>query len=226
MPLFNNKAFTLQQQRGRFITIEGIEGGGKSSNIQFVADYLAQHKIDCIITREPGGTTVAEAIRAVVLDKRLPNMHPDTELLLMFAARAEHLQKKILPALHAGKWVISDRFTDATYAYQGGGRGINTTRIAELEQWTQGELQPDLTLLLDLDVEVGLQRTRERGEADRFEEETVAFFQRIRQHYQQRAHLYPERYRVINAAEPLTQVQQQLSQTLAQYFADDFVQVG
>ncbi|MGV6808249.1 MAG: dTMP kinase, partial [bacterium] len=173
------------------------------------------------ITREPGGTTVAEAIRALVLDKRLPNMHPDTELLLMFAARAEHLQKKILPALHAGQWVISDRFTDATYAYQGGGRGINTTRIAELERWTQGDVQPDLTLLLDLDVEIGLQRTRQRGDADRFEEETVTFFQRIRQHYLQRAECYPKRYRVINAAQPFRQVQQQLSQTLDQYFAQN-----
>lgn len=221
-----NNSLKNGKQRGRFITVEGVEGGGKSSNIQYIADFLAQHKIDCVITREPGGTTVAEAIRAVVLDKRLPNMHPDTELLLMFAARAEHLQKKILPALHAGQWVISDRFTDATYAYQGGGRGINTTRIAALERWTQGEVQPDLTLLLDLDVEVGLQRTRQRGEVDRFEEETVAFFQRIRQHYLQRAKCYPERYRVINAAQPLMQVQQQLNQTLAQYFARTQMQTG
>ncbi|HHC74566.1 MAG TPA: dTMP kinase [Thiothrix sp.] len=221
-----NNSLKNGKQRGRFITVEGVEGGGKSSNIQYIADFLAQHKIDCVITREPGGTTVAEAIRAVVLDKRLPNMHPDTELLLMFAARAEHLQKKILPALHAGQWVISDRFTDATYAYQGGGRGINTTRIAALERWTQGEVQPDLTLLLDLDVEVGLQRTRQRGEVDRFEEETVAFFQRIRQHYLQRAKCYPERYRVINAAQPLMQVQQQLNQTLAQYFACTQMQTG
>lgn len=206
-------------QRGRFITVEGVEGGGKSSNIQFIAAFLAAHKIDCIVTREPGGTVVAEAIREVVLDKRLPNMHHDTELLLMFAARAEHLQKKILPALQAGQWVISDRFTDATYAYQGGGRGIDTTRIAALEKWTQGDLQPDLTLLFDLDVEVGLQRTRQRGDADRFEEETLAFFQRIRQHYQQRASHYPERYRIINAAEDLTTVQQQLSQVFEQYFA-------
>jgi len=206
-------------QRGRFITVEGVEGGGKSSNIQFIADFLAEYKIDCIVTREPGGTIVAEAIRAVVLDKRLPKMHHDTELLLMFAARAEHLQKKILPALQAGQWVISDRFTDATYAYQGGGRGIDTTRIAALEKWTQGDLQPDLTLLFDLDVEVGLQRTRQRGEADRFEEETLAFFQRIRQHYQQRARMYPERYHTINATEDLTAVQQQLSQVFKQYFA-------
>lgn len=216
MQLANRQANA--NQRGRFITVEGVEGGGKSSNIQFIADFLTEHKIDCIVTREPGGTTVAEAIREVVLDKRLPKMHHDTELLLMFAARAEHLQKKIVPALQAGQWVISDRFTDATYAYQGGGRGIDTTRIAALEKWTQGDLQPDLTLLFDLDVEVGLQRTRQRGEADRFEEETLAFFQRIRQHYQQRARMYPERYRIINAAEDLTTVQQQLSQVFEQYF--------
>lgn len=207
-------------KRGQFITVEGIEGGGKSSNIKFLADYLKAKNIKVIVTREPGGTDVAEAIRNVLLDVTLPSMHQDTELLLMFAARAEHLQAKILPALAAGTWVISDRFTDATYAYQGGGRGISVSRIAELEAWVQGQLRPDHTLLFDLDAELGLQRTRKRGEADRFEQEQVAFFERVRHRYLQMAERDADRYHKVDASQPLDNVQKQLAVILDQLLND------
>lgn len=197
-------------KRGKFITVEGVEGGGKSSNIHFLSQYLGDKGIDVIVTREPGGTDVAEAIRHVLLDVNLPSMHENTELLLMFAARAEHLQTKILPALAAGKWVISDRFTDATYAYQGGGRGVSLSKISALENWVQGDLRPDYTLLFDLDVELGLQRTRQRGAADRFEQEQVEFFQRIRESYLQMAEKESKRFYQIDAAQSLDKVQQQL----------------
>jgi dTMP kinase len=190
----------VELMRGRFITFEGIEGAGKTTQILRLRDYLVSQKIDCLLTREPGGTEVAEVIRSVVLDKTLQTMHSDTELLLIFAARAEHLQQKILPALQRGQWVLCDRFTDASYAYQGYGRGISLERMTVLEQWVQGELQPDLTLLFDLPVAMGLSRAGKRGEADRFESETVDFFTRVRDGYLQRAHRYPERFRVIDAS--------------------------
>lgn len=207
-------------KRGQFITVEGVEGGGKSSNISFLADYLKAKNIKVIVTREPGGTDVAEAIRNVLLDVTLPPMHQDTELLLMFAARAEHLQAKILPALAAGTWVISDRFTDATYAYQGGGRGISVSKIAELEAWVQGQLRPDHTLLFDLDAELGLQRTRKRGEADRFEQEQVAFFERVRHRYLQMAERDADRYHKVDASQSLDNVQKQLAVILDQLLND------
>lgn len=200
--------------KGKFITVEGVEGGGKSTNIAFISDYLHAKNIPHILTREPGGTEVAEEIRRVLLDKNLPGMHEDTELLLMFAARAEHLRKKIIPALESGHWVISDRFTDATYAYQGGGRGISIERIAELESWVQGELRPDATLLFDLDAETGLQRTRQRGEADRFEEEAIDFFNNVRNQYLTMAEQETHRYRIIHAEQALENVQVQLTQVL------------
>jgi dTMP kinase len=200
--------------KGKFITVEGVEGGGKSTNIAFISDYLHAKNIPHLLTREPGGTAVAEEVRRVLLDKNLPGMHEDTELLLMFAARAEHLRKKILPALADGQWVISDRFTDATYAYQGGGRGISIERIAELENWVQGELRPDATLLFDLDAETGLQRTRKRGEADRFEEEAIDFFNNVRKQYLTMAEQEPQRYQVINAGQTLENVQAQLTQVM------------
>ena len=201
-------------KRGKFITIEGVEGGGKSTNIAYIAKQLDAAGIEYILTREPGGTEVAEVIRSILLDSDLPAMHEDTELLLMFAARAEHLQKKILPALAAGKWVICDRFTDSSYAYQSGGRGIAIERIATLENWVQGELRPDITLLFDLNADVGLARTRIRGEADRFEKEAVDFFNAVRQQYLTMAKQYPERYRLINAQQDLPEVQQQVQKVL------------
>lgn len=197
-------------KRGVFITLEGGEGAGKSTNASWLADYLRSHGKTVLVTREPGGTEVAEAIREVLLSPDLPGMHADTELLLMFAARNEHLHTKILPALEQGTWVICDRFTDATYAYQGYGRGISLSRIAELERWVQGDLHPDYVILFDLDVTTGMARAQARGRADRFEQEHAAFFERIRAGYQHRAGQLPQRYPLINAAEPLEQVRQQL----------------
>jgi dTMP kinase len=197
-------------KRGVFISLEGGEGAGKSTNATWLADYLRSQGKTVLVTREPGGTEVAEAIREVLLSPELPGMNADTELLLMFAARNEHLQSKILPALGQGTWVICDRFTDATYAYQGYGRGISLARIAELEHWVQGNLRPDYVILFDLDVATGMARAQARGRADRFEQEHVAFFERIRVGYQERAQQSPQRYPIINAAQSLEQVRQQL----------------
>ncbi len=206
--------------RGRFITIEGGEGAGKSSNLDFVRRYLEQRGVELVTTREPGGTPLGEAIRAILLDRRNREMADDTELLLMFAARAQHLAERILPALEAGKWVLCDRFTDATYAYQGGGRGIPGERIAVLEQWVQKGLQPDLTLLLDIPVEEGMARAGARSAPDRFESERIAFFERVRAAYLERARRFPERYRVIDASRPLAQVQRSLAEVLEAWLAE------
>ncbi|MEZ5535807.1 MAG: dTMP kinase [Thiolinea sp.] len=197
--------------RGCFITLEGGEGAGKTTHVQSVCEYLQQQGVDVITTREPGGTEVAEAIRAVLLSPELPDMHADTELLLMFAARNEHLQRKIIPALEQGQWVICDRFTDATYAYQGYGRGLSLARIQELETWVQGALRPDFTLLFDLDVATGMQRVRQRSAAnavqtDRFEREQTAFYEKIRQGYLQRARQSPEQFYVLDASQSIEQV--------------------
>ena len=187
-------------QRGRFITLEGIEGAGKSTQVAPLVDALARSGIDAIATREPGGTPEAEAIRALLLDPAYRALGKDAELLLVFAARAEHIEKVIRPALRRGHWVVCDRFTDATFAYQGAGRRIGSPRIAVLEDWVQGELRPDLTLLLDLPVSVGQARIRARN-ADRFEREGSAFFERVRATYLERARTAPERYRIIDASE-------------------------
>ena len=187
-------------QRGRFITLEGIEGAGKSTQVAPLVEELARSGIDAIATREPGGTPEAEAIRALLLDPAHRSLGKDAELLLVFAARAEHIEKVIRPALERGRWVVCDRFTDATFAYQGAGRGIGSPRVAVLEDWVQGELRPDLTLLLDLPVSVGQARIRARG-ADRFEREGSAFFERVRATYLERAREAPERYRIIDASE-------------------------
>lgn len=199
---------------GIFITFEGVEGGGKTTNINFIAERLKKEGKQILLTREPGGTEVSEAIREILLSKALPSMHQDTELLLMFASRAEHLQKKILPALEQGVWVLCDRFTDASYAYQGGGRGIAMERIALLENWVQGDCHPDYTFLFDLDAQTGLSRAKSRGETDRFEQEDIEFFNRIRAKYLQMAEQYSHRYRIINAQPHLQQVQQQVNETL------------
>ena len=196
--------------KGKFITIEGSEGAGKSTNIQFIEDYLTEHNIPFILTREPGGTPLAEKIRDLLLDKANTSLCDDTELLLMFAARAQHLNEKIIPALEAGKWVISDRFTDASYAYQGGGRGLSWQKIAQLEQWVQGDLRPDATILLDIPVEQGMQRVRDRGETDRFEQEQLSFFQRIRDSYLKLAKDNPERFYIINTLPAIAEVHKQL----------------
>lgn len=195
---------------GRFITLEGGEGAGKSTNMAYVAGRLRAAGISVTLTREPGGTPLAERIRGLLLDPRNDGMHPDTELLLMFAARAQHLQELVLPALARGEWVLCDRFTDATYAYQGGGRQLDNARIAQLESWVQDGFQPYRTLLFDLPVAVGLQRAGERGELDRFEQEKTAFFERVRDAYLERARLFPQRFRVIDAGRDLQEVQSSL----------------
>ena len=203
----------MSNKQGLFITIEGGEGVGKSTNIAFIAQQLQQRGIDLQLTREPGGTALAEQIRSLLLTPQAADadkMHHNTELLLVFAARAQHLESVIKPALAEGRWILCDRFTDATYAYQGGGRGISKSRIGELENWVQGKLRPDFTILLDAPVEVGMQRASERGELDRFEREQQQFFEAVRQAYLAQAAANPKRYRVVDASLPLAQVQKQL----------------
>lgn len=203
--------------RGLFITVEGTEGVGKTTNIAWIRECLLQHGIEPEMTREPGGTALAEEIRSMLLQPRDENMSEMAELLLVFAARAQHLSQRILPALEQGRWVLCDRFTDATYAYQGGGRQMNIETINTLENLVQGSLRPDLVLVLDIDPELGLQRARQRGEPDRFERETLMFFQRVRAAYLQRAHQDPSRYLIIDASQPLPQVQAQIRSGLDEF---------
>jgi dTMP kinase len=200
--------------RGKFITLEGIEGAGKSSQLAFIQGFLQRAGNTVVLTREPGGTTLGEKIRELLLDYRNDAMASDTELLLMFAARAQHLAQVICPALARGDWVLCDRFTDATYAYQGGGRGIAAARIAAMETWVQGELRPDLTLLLDVPEDIGLQRAGQRSTPDRFERERAEFFKRVRATYLDMAKAHAARYRVIDASQPLDAVQYAVQQTL------------
>lgn len=194
-------------QRGQFITVEGIEGVGKSTNVRFIAEYLMKKDIPLVATREPGGTPLAELLRETLLTPRHEQVSALTELLVMFAARAQHIQQVIEPALASGKWVISDRFTDATYAYQGGGRGVDMQQIATLEKMVQGSLVPNLTLLLDAPVEVSLQRAHKRSAADRFEQETQQFFTRVAQAYRARAKEFHERFVIIDTNQALSAVQ-------------------
>ena len=207
------------QGRGLFITVEGGEGVGKSTNIAFLEQHLRARNIDLVLTREPGGTALGEDIRELLLRPRDDAVSPSAELLLVFAARAQHLASVVEPALAAGRWVLCDRFTDATYAYQGGGRELPVAMIRELERLVQGELRPDYTLLLDAPVEVGMSRASERGELDRFELEQVAFFERVRATYLQLAEESSGRYRVIDASLPLDQVQRQLGEVCAELAA-------
>ncbi|WGI26905.1 dTMP kinase [Halomonas alkaliantarctica] len=207
-------------KRGRFITLEGGEGVGKSTNVGFVAECLEAEGLEVVRTREPGGTERGEAIRALLLDPAPQEpLHVDAELLLMFAARAQHLAEKILPALARGAWVVCDRFTDATFAYQGGGRGIAKERIAVLEDFVQQGLSPDLTLLLDMPKEAAKQRLESRlhdrrEQRDRFEQEQADFFQAVRDGYLARAEEAPERFAVIDAQYALDEVQSQIRQVL------------
>jgi dTMP kinase len=207
--------------KGRFITVEGGEGVGKTTNLQFIKALLEKAGKKVQVTREPGGTELGESIRKLLLNPDNKGMAADTELLLMFAARAEHLAKLIRPALETGQWILCDRFTDATYAYQGGGRGVSAERIRQLENWVQQGLAPDMTLLLDVPVKLGLQRASERGFPDRFEQEAQAFFERVRASYLEQARLEPSRYRVIDASRPLQEVQDQIAHALS-----DFVTVA
>lgn len=204
----------LMNKKGFFISIEGVEGVGKSTAMDFLRQQLDMAEIQYVQTREPGGTPIAEEIRQVLLSSYNEIMHPDTELLLMFAARAQNIAHVIMPALQRGHWIISDRFTDASFAYQGAGRGVSARHITELASWVQGDLCPDLTLLLDTPVNVGFSRIQKRGVKDRIENEGEEFFERVRQCYLERAQQYPERIRIIKADQPLKNVQQQILDVL------------
>ena len=204
-------------QPGKLITLEGSEGTGKSTNLGYVYDYLAQRGVSVLMTREPGGTALGEAIRALVLSDQV--IVPEAELLLLCAARAQHVRHVMEPALAAGHWVVCDRFTEATHAYQGGGRGIHTDIIEYLERWILGDLRPDLTLLLDIPPETGQQRIRNRRSTDRFEREDTGFFERVRARYLERARMSDGRIRLIDAARPLAQVQADIAHHLDEILA-------
>lgn len=206
--------------RGKFITVEGSEGVGKSTNMAFMKEQLERAGKRIVVTREPGGTELGEKIRGLLLDPDNAAMVSDCELLLMFAARAQHLNEVILPAVEEGSWVLCDRFTDATYAYQGSGRGVAVDRIAALEEWVQGALRPDLTVLLDIPVAQGLERAGERGALDRFEQEQLGFFERVRSGYLALAKAHPIRYRIIDASPELAAVQAQISAMLTTFIHD------
>ena len=203
---------------GKFITIEGTEGVGKTTNIEFIQTWLNQQQVDFVTTREPGGTPLAEQIRELLLTPRDEKVCNSAELLLMFAGRAQHLDQVIVPAIQSGRCVVCDRFTDATYAYQGFGRGMDSTLIAHLERLVQAELKPDLTLILDIPVEIGLQRASQRSAPDRFEREQTEFFERVRQGYLSIAANEPERCVVIDASQPLEDVQRDITTALKSFF--------
>lgn len=197
-------------KKGKFLTLEGIEGVGKSTNLAFIAERLRDAGIQLVVTREPGGTPLAEQLRELLLSPRDEVVDPLAELLMVFAARAQHLSSVIQPALNRGDWVLSDRFTDATFAYQGFGRGLPVAVITQLETLVQQGLQPDLTFILDVDVATGLSRATARGELDRFETEESSFFERVRSGYRNRIESAPERYRLVDAGQPLDAVQHDL----------------
>ena len=192
--------------KGKFITIDGVEGSGKSTQIDLICSYLQRKSIDVVRTREPGGTDLGEKIRSLLLDVDNKEMHSDTELLLMFSSRNELIQNKIIPALNKGSWVVSDRFTDASFAYQGGGRMLDLNRISKLESWVLGEFQPNLTLFLDVSVDVGMQRVEERAAKDRIELEERVFFERVRSVFIDRSKSYPERIKLIDASGSISEI--------------------
>ncbi len=196
--------------KGRFITIDGVEGAGKSTQIDLICSYLQRKGIEVVRTREPGGTDVGEKIRSVLLDVDNQEMHSDTELLLMFSSRNELIQNKIIPALDNGSWVVSDRFTDASFAYQGGGRMLDLERIAKLEDWVLGDFQPDLTLLLDISVEEGMTRIEARAAKDRIELEERVFFERVRSVFISRSEAFPERIKLIDASGAIDDVHEKI----------------
>jgi len=201
-------------ERGKFITIEGQDGAGKTTNIEVMKRYLEEADISFIQSREPGGTSLGESIRELLLNSSDARIGDKAELLLMFAARAQHIQEVIEPALSRGDWVLCDRFTDATYAYQGGGRGMNETDISDLEQNVQGSLHPDLTILLDLPVEVGESRAGQRSEPDRFEQQKLQFKQQVRDSYLSRATIEPDRIKVVDASQSIDEVRDSINITM------------
>ena len=201
----------------KFITLEGIEGVGKTSNLRYIKELLETCGHDCVVTREPGGTKLGEALRGLLLSHSDDNMCADAELLMMFAARAEHINKVILPALDNNQSVLCDRFTEATYAYQGGGRQLDVDKISKLEEWVQADLRPDLTIILDAPVEIGRARAGNRSEPDRIEKEQDAFFQRVRESYIELSEHYPHRICLVDASLALADVQQQIREKLIEY---------
>jgi len=198
--------------KAKFITFEGVDGAGKSTHLEWFTNALRQRGIDLLLTREPGGTPLGEKLREILLHQP---MHAETEAMLMFAARREHVEQVIRPALQRGTWVISDRFSDASFAYQGGGRGVPLAKLEQLEQWVHGDLQPDLTLLFDIPIEVARQRLANNVSLDRFEQERGEFFERVRQAYLARAAKTPQRFAVIRAEKTMDEVQQQLANIVA-----------
>lgn len=198
--------------KAKFITLEGMDGAGKSTHISSIISLLKQRSVEVVSTREPGGTELGERLRELLLHEA---MHPETETLLMFAARREHIAQVIAPALARGAYVLSDRFTDATYAYQCGAKGVNALKIEQMEQWVQDGLQPDMTLLFDIPVEVSMQRLSAAREPDKFERESADFFTRIRNAYLERARQNPERFKVIDSNRPLDEVAQSVMQAIA-----------
>ena len=200
--------------RGHFITLEGMDGAGKTTHLEWLKQQLQGRGIPLKVTREPGGTALGESLRGLLLDSHEPRQ-AETEALLMFAARSEHIAQVIAPALAAGQWVLCDRFTDATYAYQAGGSGMDWSRITELERWVQGDLQPDLTLYFDLAPEIGKTRTRAAREPDRFEREKLDFYTRVRTAYLRRAQEHPQRIRIIDAARSIPEIQVELQKIIS-----------
>ena len=203
--------------RGKFITLEGGEGVGKTTNLVFIENYLKLHGIPVVVTREPGGTVLAEKIRHLLLDKESEDISENAELLMVFAARAQHIKHVIEPTLASGNWILCDRFTDATYAYQGGGRNMKNSTITWLENLVQGSLKPDLTLLLDAPVEIGLERAKSRGNLDRFESEKIHFFEQVRRAYLLQAELNPSRIKVIKTNQPLIDVENELINVIGNF---------
>lgn len=202
--------------RGKFITLEGIDGAGKSTHLSWLADWARSHGHQVVVTREPGGTPLGEMLRDMLLGQ---HMHMETETLLMFAARREHIDKVILPAMEKGHWVISDRFSDASYAYQGGGRGIARDKLEALEAWVQNGLQPDLTLLFDVPLEVSRARLALNPALDRFEQEKQDFFERVRLAYLERANAFPQRIRVVDSTRTIADIRAELETLLGTLMA-------
>lgn len=210
----------MTANHGQFITLEGSEGVGKTTSLNYIKDFIESKGHKVLVTREPGGTPLAEDLRATLLANRQEIVEPEAELLMMFAARAQHVNQVIKPALETGDWVLCDRFIDASYAYQGGGRGIPFKRISELEQWTLQGFSPDMTILLDMSVEEGMARTRLRGKPDRFETEKTEFYQRIREAYLRRASQFGDRIHIVDAAPDLPQVQRSIKTLLQEFYGN------
>jgi dTMP kinase len=202
-----------------FISIEGGEGAGKSTSIEYIKQKLEACGIECVVTREPGGTPMAEDIRQLLLQHRDETVDPYTELLLMFASRRQHVENVIRPALAAGKWVVCDRFTDASFAYQGFGRGLDKDFITSLKHWVHSDLNPTMTLLFDLDIAIGMERAGKRSDFDRIETEEMSFFERVRQGYLTQAKAEPQRYRIVDASQSITNVESQVDDFLTPLLA-------